>query len=118
MRAARWGFLVAFVFLAGACNEQRKQECSSFVDALKPLDQGMPTQAVVDSVRKQVAAIHFQDEPLGIYAKNYEERLTILSNTLALKEGPSPPDGTDDVIKQNLAKARTDASDVRRYCAE
>lgn len=118
MKAARWGFLLGVLVLVGACNEERKQECDRFLDAMKPLDQGIPTQAVVDSVAKQVAAIHFQDEPLGIYAKNYGQRLTILSNTLALKEGPSPPDGTDDVIKQNLAKARTDASDVRRYCAQ
>ena len=62
--------------------------------------------------------MHFQDSTLGIYAKNYGETLIVLSNTLALKEGASPPDGTDEVIKQNLAKARTDASDVRRYCAQ
>jgi hypothetical protein len=118
MNGARWGFLLVGLVLLPACNEQRKQECDRFLDAVKPLDQGPPTQAVVDSVAKQVAGIHFQDAPLGIYAKNYGERLTILSNTLGLKEGSSPPDGTDDVIKQNLAKARTDASDVRRYCAQ
>ena len=44
--------------------------------------------------------------------------LGILSGTLQLKASPNPPDGTDDVIKKNLKSARTDASDVQRYCAQ
>lgn len=118
MNAAGWGLLVAALVAVVACNDQRKQECDRFLEATKPLDKGTPSAATVDSVAKQVGGMHFQDSTLGIYAKNYRATLVVLSNTLALKEGASPPDGTDEVIKQNLAKVRTDASDVRRYCAQ
>jgi len=65
-------------------------------------------------------AIQFEDEPLREYASNYKNTLTVLSNTLKLKAtaGPDgPPDGTEDVIKQNLKEARTDFDDITRYCA-
>jgi hypothetical protein len=101
-----------------ACNSARKQECDRFLGAMKPLDEGMPSADTVDRVQKDVGAMAFQDEPLGVYAKNYGATLTILSNTLKLKAGPTPPDGTNDVIKENLKKARTDRDDVQRYCSQ
>ena len=103
---------------ATGCDSERKQECSQFLSAMKPLEDGTPSADTVDSVSKQVAAVKFQDQPLGVYAKNYAATLTVLSNTLKLKAGGSPPDGTDDVIKQNLKEARTDREDVQRYCAQ
>jgi hypothetical protein len=73
---------------------------------------------VVDGVSKRVAALQLRDDTLRIYAKNYGGTLTMLSSTIALKASPNAPDGTDDVIKQKLKEARTDASDVARYCAQ
>jgi LPS sulfotransferase NodH len=110
-------FLVGVLGATG-CNTERKQECDRFLTAMKPLDQGTPGADVVDGVIKQVGAMTFQDQPLGIYAKNYAANLTVLSNTLKLKASASPPDGTDDVIKQRLKQARTDRDDVQRYCSE
>jgi len=100
-----------------ACNDQRKQECDRFLTAMKPLEKGTPTTELVDSVGKQVDALHLQDATLAIYAKNYQATLVVLSSTLKLKADPSAPDGTDAVVQQNLKAARTDASDVQRYCA-
>jgi hypothetical protein len=101
-----------------ACNSVRKTECDKFLGAIRPLDQGTPTADTVDRVHKAVGAIAFQDEPLQVYAKNYGDKLTVLSNTLALKAGPEPPDGADAVIKANLKAARTDRDDVQRYCSQ
>jgi hypothetical protein len=101
-----------------ACDNVRKQECAKFLGAVKPLDEGAPTLETVQRVQKDLGAIAFQDAPLDVYAKNYASKLTVLSNTLALKAGPEPPDGTDAVIKQNLKSARTDREDVQRYCSQ
>jgi hypothetical protein len=101
-----------------ACNSARKQDCDKFLAAMKPLDQGTPSADTVDRVAGDVAALPLQDEPMRIYAKNYGTTLTVLSNTLKLKASPSAPDGTDDVIKQNLKAARTDRDDVQRYCSQ
>jgi hypothetical protein len=117
----RWALTVAaatFAMTSAGCNEQRKQECDRFVTAMKPLEQGTPTVEVVQSVSKQIEGLKLQDTALQVYAKNYVETLTVLAKTLEVKASPSAPDGTDDVIKQNLKKARTDASDVQRYCAQ
>lgn len=103
---------------ASGCDNERKQECTQFVGAMKPLDDGTPSADTVDSVSKQVAAIKFQDQPLGVYATNYRKTLEVLSNTLKLKASGSAPDGTDDVIKKNLKEARTDKEDVQRYCSQ
>jgi hypothetical protein len=104
-----------------ACDEERKQECDKILAAMRPLKEGTPTSAAVDKVKADVAAIQLQDQPLGVYAKNYEKTLSVLSNTLKLKENaPSAdavPDGTEGVIKKNLAEARTDDDDISRYCA-
>ena len=65
--------LVAVALVAMAtfgCDNERKQECSQFLSAMKPLDEGTPSADTVDSVNKQVAAIKFQDQPLGVYATN------------------------------------------------
>ncbi len=116
-----WVGLVAaalVVVAASGCDNERKQECSQFLSAMKPLDEGMPSAETVDSVSKQVSGIKFQDQPLSVYAENYGKTLTVLSNTLKLKASGSAPDGTDDVIKKNLKEARTDREDVQRYCAQ
>jgi hypothetical protein len=101
-----------------SCDSPRKKECDSFLSAMKPLDEGMPTADLVDRVQSSVDAMQFQDQPLGVYAKNYKSTLTVLSNTIKLKASPSPPDGTDDVIKARLKEARTDREDAARYCAQ
>lgn len=118
MKAAGWVLLAAALFAGTACNEETVKECSTLQDAMKPLDQGMPSSATVDSVAAKVAGMQLKNQTLSIYAKNYGQTLTVLSNTLKLKEGPNAPDGTDDVVKKNLAKARTDADDVKRFCAQ
>ncbi len=115
--------LVAMAIVVGAvvapsCNQQRKQECDKFLGAMKPLDDGMPTAEVVERVRQEVQALNLEDQPLHIYATNYQNTLTVLSSTLRLKADPSAPDGTDEVIKTRLKEARTDSDDVRRYCAQ
>jgi hypothetical protein len=110
---------VAMLALAvSACNAERKQQCDGLLDAMKPLDQGTPTAAAVEAVRKQVGGMAFTDQPLRIYAQNYGQTLTVLAGTLHLQESPEAPDGTAAVVKQNLEKARTDRADVQRYCAQ
>jgi hypothetical protein len=101
-----------------ACNPQRQQDCDKFVAVMKQLDEGTPTAATVDRVSKEVEALNLQDQPLQIYAANYRNTLTVLSSTLLLNESPTPPDGTDDVIKTHLKEARADSRDVQRYCAQ
>lgn len=103
---------------ASACNPERKQQCDALLAAMKPLSDGMPTSSTVEAVQKQIAAMTFQDQPLGIYAKNYGATLAVLASTLKLQEGPSAPDGTADVVKEHLKKARTNRDDVQRYCSE
>ncbi|HEY8088698.1 MAG TPA: hypothetical protein VIF09_12655 [Polyangiaceae bacterium] len=117
MKAASFLVLVAALLAGTGCNEEKQQECGKFVLAIKPLDQGNPSSAAVDSVAKQVAGMAFKDQTLTIYAKNYGERLKVLSNALTLQESPNAPDGTNDLVKKTLGLARTDADDVRRYCA-
>jgi hypothetical protein len=108
---------LAALSVAG-CNSPRNKECDKFLGVIKPLDQGTPTADMVDRVHKDLGAIPLQDEPLKVYSKNYQDKLTVLSSTLALKAGGSPPDGTDAVIKQNLKAVRTDRDDVQRYCSQ
>ncbi|HEY5241995.1 MAG TPA: hypothetical protein VIJ22_11040 [Polyangiaceae bacterium] len=120
MRATGWVLAAAAtlaVVTSVACNDERKQECDRFLTAMKPLEKGTPTVELVDSVAKQVEALHLQDATLAIYAKNYQATLVVLSNTLKLKAGPSAPDGTDAAVQGNLKVARTDADDAQRYCA-
>jgi hypothetical protein len=105
------------VLLTG-CNPERKAECERLMNAMKPVSDSVPTADGVDSAKASVAAIKFEDQTLGVYAKNYSQTLTVLSSTLRLKTSPDAPDGTDDVIKRNLQEARTDAQDTARYCAQ
>jgi hypothetical protein len=111
------------VTAAGAtgCNAERKQECDRLLSAMTPLQGDAPSADAVDRVNDGVGAVQFQDQPLAVYAKNYRATLTVLSSTLKLQAtaGPDgPPDGTADVIKQNLKDARTDYDDVSRYCSQ
>jgi hypothetical protein len=117
------GALACFACLAyvAGCNTQRKQDCDTFLTAMRPMQADTPSVDVVDRVHDGVAAVQFGDEPLREYATNYKNTLTVLSNTLKLKAaaGPDgPPDGTEDVIKQNLKDARTDFDDIARYCSQ
>ena len=85
------------------------------------MQSGTPSAETVDQVLSAVAGIKFSDVPLEEYATNYKNTLTVLVNTLKLKSsaGPDgPPDGTENVIKQNLKDARTDFDDISRYCAQ
>jgi hypothetical protein len=114
--------VAAVLTLAGslvlvACNPQRQQDCEKFVSVLKEIDQGSPNAATVDKVSRDIQALQLQDQPLQIYASNFRDRLSVLSNTLRLNESPSPPDGTDQVIKEQLRGARTDSADIQRYCS-
>lgn len=108
----------ALVLGAAGCDNERKEDCDKFLAAMKPLDEGTPTADAIERVQKEVAALKLRDQPLGVYAKNYLDTLAVLAGTLRLKEGPSPPDGTDDVIKAKLKEARTDKADAIRYCAQ
>ena len=85
---------------------------------LKPVSEGILTAEVVDGVDKQIDGLHLQDTALQVYADNTRATLRVLSGTLALKAGDNAPDGTDDEIKKNMQKARADARDVARYCAQ
>jgi len=120
-RAAYLAFAAATLAALCACNEERKQECDRFLAAIRPLKDGTPTSEVVDRVSADVSSISFQDQPLGVYAKNYTQTLSVLSSTLKLKENAANPDAVPDgapvVIQKSLAKARTDDADIARYCA-
>jgi hypothetical protein len=110
--------MTAGVLASSGCNEKRKQECERFLAALKPVDQGMLSAGTVAAVITQVQGLDLQDVPLRVYADNTVATLRVLGGTLELNAGSNPPDGTDDVIKTNLQKARADARDVAHYCAE
>jgi hypothetical protein len=107
----------AFAPLTG-CDSPRKKECAQLLDAMKPLEQGVPTADTVDQMSADVDSMQFQDLPLGIYAKNFRTTLAVLSNILKLKDSPSAPDSTDDVIKAKLKEARAAKDDAARYCAK
>jgi hypothetical protein len=110
--------LLVGALAAASCSQQRKQECDKLLGAMKGLDEGTPSAEVVDRVRQEVQLLNLEDQPLHIYASNYQNTLTVLASTLRLKADPSAPDGTDDVIKSGLKEARTDRDDVGRYCAQ
>jgi hypothetical protein len=118
MRRTLWLPVALLTLLVPACDDVRKQECDKLLTAMKPLDQGTPSADMVDAVSKQIDAMTFQNQPLGVYAKNYKATLGVLSTTLKLQAGGSAPDGTADVIKLKLKEARTDREDVQRLCAQ
>ena len=118
LAAATLATMPGVVTLA-ACDEARTQECDALLGAMKPMGPtGTPTGDTVAAVMKQVAGLKLQNQALAVYAKNYEQTLTVLTATLKLKAGSSAPDGTDDVIKRTLAEARTDQDDVQRLCSK
>ncbi len=111
--------MLAIIPALAACDEARTQECDALLGAMKPMGPtGTPTGDTVAAVMKQVAGLKLQNQALAVYAKNYEQTLTVLTATLKLKAGSSAPDGTDDVIKKTLAEARTDQDDVQRLCSK
>lgn len=100
------------------CNGTRKQECDQLISAMKPLTKGTPSVELVDIARRNIAAIQFQDEPLHEYASSTKTTLSTLSDTIRLQTTPSPPDGTDDLIKVKLKEVTGEIDEVTRYCAE
>jgi hypothetical protein len=101
-----------------SCNNQRKQECERFLAAMPTFDAAPASLETVRHARDAIEAIAFEDEPLREYAKTTKATLAVLSNTLSVSNSPSPPEGTDDVIKQQLKEARTNRDDVVRYCSQ
>jgi len=110
--------LVLGVLALAGCNSERKQECDKLLTALKPIDEASPSSSTLGRMKSDVAAIHLQDQPLSVYAHNYEHLLTVLEGTTKVKEGSSPPDGTDDLLRTQLKKARTDRDDITWYCSQ
>jgi hypothetical protein len=105
---------IAVCLVSLSCNEERQRACNAPEGGEKVI----PPREAVAAVEKQVESLKLEDQPLRIYAENYLKTLAVLSNTMDLKSSSSPPDGTDDVIKKNLKEARTQADDVKRYCAQ
>jgi len=101
------------VLSVAACNGERKEECGKFLAAMKPLDQGTPSAETVDRVASEVGAIQFQDQPLGMLAKNYRVMLTVLSSTLK-----SARDGNGDVVTAKLKEACAQGDDATEYCSQ
>lgn len=116
MHAVR--FAPAVLATLVSCNTTRKQECDQFLAAMQPLATGAPSVQLVDTATRAIAAIQFQDQPLREYASSTKATLTTLSETIRLQATPSPPDGTDDLVKTKLKEARGELGDVTRYCAE
>jgi hypothetical protein len=118
--------LAASLATLAGCDTQRKQDCDKFLSAMTPIGgsaagPAAPAADAIDGVHDAVAGMQFVDVPLREYATNYKNTLTVLSSTLKLKAaaGPDgPPNGTEDVIKQNVKDARTDYDDVTRYCSQ
>lgn len=130
MSLVRLAFVLLLSLSALACNADRRQECEKLLAAMSSLEAmaspsptgrrelAPPTAEQVDWVKVGVSALALHDQPLAIYAENYLKTVTVLSSTIQLKAGASPPDGTDDVIRAKLAEARADRDDVQRYCAQ
>lgn len=106
--------LVALV----SCNGTRKQECDQFLSAMNPLAKGTPSAELVDTASRAIASIQYQDQPLREYASSTKATLSTLAETLRLQATPTPPDGTDDLVKAKLKETRGEIDDVTRYCAE
>jgi hypothetical protein len=115
LRAAfAWGVLGTLA----SCNNMRKKECEQFLSAMRPLDEAAPAVDDVARMHEAIEHIQFEDQPLREFARSTKATLTVLSNTLALKDDPSRPDGTHEVIKAKLKEARTAKDDVLRYCSQ
>jgi hypothetical protein len=108
----------AILVLSSACVTERKKECMQLASVLAPLDEAAPSHASLNRLKAAIEAQPLDDEPLHEYANTLKATLEVLSNTLALEEAPSPPDGTDDVVKAKLKEAKAVRDDVTHYCAE
>jgi hypothetical protein len=104
--------------LSTACDTERKKECGQLIPTLAPLDDASPSAASIDRLRAALDAQALADQPLHEYASTLKASLLVLSGTLALREAPTPPDGTDDVVKEKMKEARAARDDVSHYCAE
>lgn len=116
MNAVRFAPILVVALLG--CDNTRQQECGQFLSAMKPLAQGTPSQEIVDSAESKISAIQYLDQPLREYALSTKATLHTLSESIRMQNGPSPPDGTDEVVKAKLNEARGEDDDVIRYCNE
>jgi hypothetical protein len=118
----KWQFAAALaggIFgLFTACNTESKKECTALTSTLAPLDEAAPSSASIGRLRAAIEAQTLDDQPLHEYASTLKKTLEVLSSTLALKEAPTPPDGTDDVVKAKLKEARAARDDVAHYCTQ
>jgi hypothetical protein len=118
----KWQFAVALgagiLTICTACNTERKKECVQLISVLAPLEDEAPTSASIARLRSAIDAQRLDDEPLHEYAGTLKSTLEVLSGTLAVKEAPSPPDGTDDVLKAKIKQAKAARDDVTHYCSE
>jgi hypothetical protein len=104
------------VLALAACDEARARECKDMISATAGLDEATPTSAGVSRIQQSLDPNKLEDKPLSEYATSLKTTLGILQGTLALKEGPEPPDGTDDVVSNKLKAARTIRGDIVKYC--
>jgi|GEM_PF-1888962 hypothetical protein len=104
--------------ICAACNTERKKECDQLISALAPLDDEPLTSASLARLRSAIDAQTLDDQPLHEYASTLKSTLEVLWSTLAVKEEPSPPDGTDDVVKAKIKQAKAARDDVTHYCSE
>jgi hypothetical protein len=118
----KWQFAVALgagiLAIGTACNTERKKECDELISVLTPLDDEAPTSASIARLRSAIDAQKLDDEPLHEYAGTLKSTLEVLWSTLAVKEAPSPPDGTDDVLKAKIKQAKAARDDIAHYCSE
>jgi hypothetical protein len=115
-----FAIVIALGALGGsiACNPWREKECDKLLGAMKPIDEGTPSTEAVSRVSKEVEGLSLEDQPLHIYATNYQTTLTVLSSALSLRATAEPPDGTDELIQTRLKEARAARADVQRYCSQ
>jgi hypothetical protein len=103
---------------ATACNAERKQECDQLLTAMKPLEAAPAGADAIDRMRSAIATLPLQDQPLHEYASSAKTTLAVLANALKTQASPSPPDGTDDLVKATVKEALAERDDVARYCAQ
>jgi hypothetical protein len=101
-----------------SCSPERAKECEALTAAVSPLSDGEPSAEQASRVKQAVESVNLQDEPLREFAGKLRVTLDVLSNTLALKASPSPPDGTDDVIRTRIKEAQAVRADIAHYCSQ
>jgi hypothetical protein len=109
---------IGSIGVATACNAERKQECDQLLAAMKPLETPPPSADAVDRMLSTIGTLTLQDQPLHEYASSAKTTLAVLANSLNTQASPSPPDGTDDLVKATVKEARAERDDVARYCAQ